>query len=79
MIEVECLRGKHDYRIIVNGHANYSEYGKDIVCSGVSALYETLIKSIDELSLSDYEMSEDDNQSSIYIFSVDDKARLRNR
>jgi len=28
--------------ITVVGHANYDEYGKDIVCAGVSSLVQTL-------------------------------------
>lgn len=38
--------------LIANGHANYAERGKDIVCASVSILIYTLIKSIDEESLS---------------------------
>lgn len=37
-------------RITVSGHANYAEAGKDIVCAGVSALVQTLIKSIEGLT-----------------------------
>ncbi len=36
--------------ISVNGHAGYDEYGKDIVCAGVTALVETLIASIEKLT-----------------------------
>ena len=36
--------------ITVNGHAEYDEYGKDIVCAGVTALVETLIASIEKLT-----------------------------
>ena len=36
--------------ITVNGHANYAETGKDIVCAGVTALIQTLIKSIGDLT-----------------------------
>ena len=34
----------------VKGHANYAEPGKDIVCAAVSALTQTLIQSIEELT-----------------------------
>jgi uncharacterized protein YsxB (DUF464 family) len=33
--------------ISVQGHANYAEYGKDIVCSAVTILYETLLMVFD--------------------------------
>ena len=36
--------------ITVCGHANYAEHGKDIVCSAVSTLTQTLIASLEELT-----------------------------
>lgn len=36
--------------ITVSGHAGYAEQGKDIVCAGVTALVQTLIKSFDDLT-----------------------------
>lgn len=36
--------------ITVAGHANYAEAGKDIVCAGVTALVQTLVKSADDLT-----------------------------
>ena len=45
--------------ITVSGHANYEEYGKDIVCAGVTTLTQTLIKSLKDLTEDkiEYEMS----------------------
>lgn len=37
-------------RIEISGHAGYAEYGKDIVCAGVTALTQTLIQSIKDLA-----------------------------
>lgn len=37
-------------RIIVAGHAGYAEAGKDIVCDGVTALVQGLIRSIESLT-----------------------------
>lgn len=37
-------------RIEISGHAGYAEYGKDIVCAGVTALTQTLIQSIENLT-----------------------------
>ena len=31
------------HTLVVLGHANYDEYGKDIVCAGVSALVQALM------------------------------------
>lgn len=36
--------------ITVKGHANYAASGSDIVCAGVTALAQTLIKSIKDLT-----------------------------
>lgn len=36
--------------ITVCGHAGYAEHGKDIVCSAVSTLTQTLIASLEELT-----------------------------
>lgn len=34
----------------ISGHANYDDYGKDIVCAAVSVLAQTTISSIHELA-----------------------------
>lgn len=39
-----------DDGIRISGHAGYAESGKDIVCSAVSVLVQTLVKSIDDLT-----------------------------
>ena len=36
--------------ITVSGHANYAEAGKDIVCAGVTALVQGLIRSMESLT-----------------------------
>ena len=36
--------------ICIDGHANYDEPGRDIVCAAVSMLVQTLIQSIEELT-----------------------------
>lgn len=46
MIEVSVRKDE----ITVSGHAGYAEQGKDIVCAGVTALVQTLIKSFDDLT-----------------------------
>lgn len=45
--------------IKVSGHANYAEDGKDIVCAGVTALTQTLIRSLEDLTRDEiqYEIS----------------------
>ena len=46
MIEVSVRRDE----IKISGHANYAVSGSDIVCAGVTALAQTLIKSIEDLT-----------------------------
>lgn len=41
---------RYSDRITLRGHANYAEIGKDIVCSAVSVLVQTLIQSVEELT-----------------------------
>lgn len=36
------------HTLIVLGHANYDEYGKDIVCAGVSSIVQALIGWLEE-------------------------------
>ena len=36
--------------ITVSGHAGYAPAGQDIVCAGVSALTQTLIRSVEDLT-----------------------------
>lgn len=46
MIEVSIREDE----IKISGHANYAEYGHDIVCAGATALVQTLIRSIQDLT-----------------------------
>jgi len=45
---IEVSRSKESIRIC--GHAGYAEHGKDIVCAAVTALSQTLIMSVEELT-----------------------------
>ena len=40
-------------QVIVRGHAGYAEVGKDIVCAGVSALVQTLVRAAEDLTADD--------------------------
>jgi uncharacterized protein YsxB (DUF464 family) len=39
---------ENTHTLTVYGHANYAEYGKDIVCAGVSSIVQALIGWIEE-------------------------------
>ena len=48
MINVEFIKNKDNQFLsfIINGHANYDDYGNDIVCSAVSAVSIGTVNSI---------------------------------
>ena len=43
MIKARYTAEGNTHTLSVRGHANYDEYGKDIVCAGVSALVQALM------------------------------------
>ena len=43
MVRATYRVGENTHTLSVLGHANYAEYGKDIVCAGVSALVQALM------------------------------------
>ena len=48
MVEAKYEVEDNRHTLIVLGHANYDEYGKDIVCAGVSSIVQALIGWIEE-------------------------------
>lgn len=59
----------------VNGHANYDDHGKDIVCAGVSALTQALVGFIENNDECEGECQENDCGGHIHIYALksDDK------
>ena len=47
--------------IRIKGHANYSEFGKDIVCASVSSVIYTTVNSIMNIDKSSIEYTDDGN------------------
>ena len=43
MIQIAYYSGEGTHKLIVKGHAGYSDHGNDIVCAGVSAITFTLL------------------------------------
>jgi uncharacterized protein YsxB (DUF464 family) len=43
---------------VIEGHSNYAEYGKDIICSAVSALAQTALAGLIKYSKVDYQIKE---------------------
>lgn len=43
MVRAKYIVDDQTHTLSVVGHANYAEYGRDIVCAGVSAIVQALI------------------------------------
>lgn len=72
LIEIKrCMK-----RIHIRGHAGYAENGKDIVCAGVTALVQTLVMSVNDLTKDklNYEISP--GRANIDIGNLTEDARL---
>ena len=52
MIKVYISQKEGDVSIDVVGHAEHDEYGKDIVCAGVSAIVQTTILGLEAIAQS---------------------------
>lgn len=62
--------------ITINGHANYAKPGKDIVCAGVSALVQTMIQSVEELTADKIEYSMAPGMVSIKFWCLSDQTKV---
>lgn len=63
-------------RITVSGHAGYAEAGKDIVCAGVTALIQTLIKSIGDLTEDKIEYEISPGRADIHYRNLSEAGKL---
>ena len=48
MVRAKYIVDENTHTLTVTGHANFAEYGKDIVCAGISSLVQALIGWIEE-------------------------------
>lgn len=65
-----------DGGIALKGHAGYAEAGKDIVCAGVTALVQTLITSMEELTADQIEYSISPGKADIRYRNLSEAGRL---
>lgn len=47
--ETELVKEGRQFKMSINGHADYAKKGSDIVCAGVSALTIALVHTLDDL------------------------------
>lgn len=62
--------------ITVNGHANYAETGKDIVCAGVTALTQTLIRALEGLTKDEIEYEVSPGRADIHYGNLSEEGKL---
>ena len=62
--------------ITVCGHANYAEVGKDIVCAGVTALTQTLIRSLENLTRDEIEYEISPGRADIHCGDLSEEGKL---
>ena len=62
--------------IEINGHAGYAEIGKDIVCAGVTALTQTLIRSMQGLTRDKVEYEVSPGRADIQYGNLSEEGRL---
>lgn len=68
MIRIKVLKKDNNIeKITFRGHANYAEYGKDIVCAAASATVLTTINGILSLDPSTIDVIQEDNNIDISI------------
>lgn len=63
-------------RIKISGHAGYAEAGKDIVCAGVTALTQTMIKSMADLTEDKIEYDTSPGRADIYYGNLSEAGKL---
>lgn len=62
--------------ITVSGHANYAEAGKDIVCAGVTALVQGLIRSMESLTRDQIQYDITPGRADIHYRDLSDAGKL---
>lgn len=62
--------------ITVSGHANYAADGPDIVCAGATALVQTLIQSIEDLTEDKIEYVISPGRADIKYGDLSEKSRI---
>lgn len=58
-----------DKQIIIIGHANYDEYGKDIVCASVSSIVTTSVNACIRFDVNSIEYIEEKDKLTINILN----------
>lgn len=73
MIKAKYTKEGDMHTLVVLGHADYAEYGKDIVCAGVSSLVQALIGWIEDSDCKAECISIDDKDGEVIIACLGDE------
>ena len=77
MIKIKITKEGNNYKnIVITGHANYDEYGKDIVCAAVSATVLTTLNGVIALDDSILEVINKQDKMIIDINKVDETSQI---
>ena len=77
MIKIKVSKeGNKIKNIVITGHANYAEYGKDIVCAAVSATVLTTINGIIAIDNSILEVEQEQDKMIINIKKESDISQI---
>lgn len=71
MIEIKADKGT----ITITGHAGYAPQGEDIVCAAISALAQTFIASVEELTDDKIEYEINPGNTVIKLWTLSEKAK----
>lgn len=67
---------RYSDKITLRGHANYAEIGKDIVCSAVSVLVQTLVQSVETLTTDRIEYKMRPGMVDIKFWCLSDQSKV---
>lgn len=73
MIRIRIVKSNNLIKkITIKGHANYEEYGKDIVCAAVSATYLCTVNACIYINKNSLEVLSLENMQEITVIQEDD-------
>ena len=73
MVRVKVIKDNDNYKQIkLTGHANYQDYGKDIVCAAISATYICTVNAILRINENDITVTQKNDISIIDVINNTD-------
>lgn len=74
-VKVNCHNGRIS-KIHISGHAEYDEYGNDLVCAGASTISIGAMNALDELFKDDCQLEMNENVISIKVLKFKESLDL---